>query len=162
MNTSRTFRARHLLGAASALLALTVTATLATAAGPSPQATVDARVAGFKKMGGAFKAISDQLKTGAPAKATVVAAAQTIATTAKAQPKLFPANTAPGAGIKTDALPAIWKDRAKFDAQMNALIAESGKLATVANSGDAAALAAQFKATGATCKGCHQSFRADD
>lgn len=138
-------------------LALTITA----AAAPSPQATIAARQAGFKKMGGAMKALSDQLKTDAPAKDAMIAAARTIATTARDQPKLFPAGSGPASGAKTQALPAIWTDRATFDAQMARLIGESGKLVTIANTGDAAAIRAQMKATGATCAACHRQFRAE-
>jgi cytochrome c556 len=132
------------------------------AAAPAPQDVVNARVAGFKKMGGAMKAIGDQLKSGALDKAKTVAAAQIIAATAKGQGKLFPAGTGPAAGIKTDALPAIWTGRAAFDADMAKLVGESGKLVTVAGTGDAAAIGAQMKAVGGTCSACHRQFRADN
>jgi len=132
------------------------------AAAPAPQDVVNARVAGFKKMGGAMKAIGDQLKSGALDKAKAVAAAQIITATAKGQGKLFPAGTGPAAGVKTDALPAIWTDRATFDADMAKLIGESGKLVTVAGTGDAAAIGAQMKAVGGACSACHRQFRADN
>lgn len=131
------------------------------AAAPAPQDIVNARVAGFKKMGGAMKAIGEQLKAGTLNKSVVTAAAQTIAATAKGQGKLFPANTAPSAGVKTDALPSIWTDRASFAADMAKLVAESSKLVAVAGTGDAAATGAQMKAVGATCGACHRQFRAD-
>ncbi|WP_084580060.1 c-type cytochrome [Sphingomonas azotifigens] len=134
----------------------------APAAGPSADSVVAARKAGFKKIGGAMKAIRDQLASGGTNKPVMVSAAQTMAATAREQAKLFPAGTGPGAGVKTDALPAIWSDRATFDAAMNRLIAESTKLATVAGSGDSAAITAQLKATGATCAACHKQFRADN
>jgi cytochrome c556 len=132
------------------------------AAGPSAESVVAARKAGFKKIGGAMKAIRDQLASGGTNRPVMVGAAQTMATTAREQAKLCPAGSGPGAGVKTDALPAIWSDRATFDAAMNRLIAESTKLAAVAGSGDAAAITAQLKATGATCAACHKQFRADD
>ncbi|SDA21174.1 cytochrome c [Sphingomonas sp. NFR15] len=132
------------------------------AAAPAPQDVVNARVAGFKKMGGAMKAIGDQVKSGTPDKAATLAAAQTLATTAKGQGKLFPAGTGPAAGVKTDALPAIWTNRATFDAAMAKLVGESNKLVAVAGSGDAAAIGAQMKAVGAACGACHRQFRSDD
>lgn len=132
------------------------------AAAPAPQQVAAARHAGFKKIGGAMKALGDQLKSDTPARPAMVAAAQTIATTARQQAALFPAGTGPDAGIKTDALPAIWSNRAAFDAQMRQFIAESGKLAVVAGNGDVAAIRAQMKATGATCAACHRQFRAED
>lgn len=131
------------------------------AAAPAPQAAIAARQAGFKKMGAAMKALNDQLKGDAPAKPAMTAAAQTIAATAREQGKLFPAGSGPGAGVKTDALPGIWSDRATFDGQMAKLIAESAKLVTVTNGGDAAAIRVQAKATGASCAACHRQFRAD-
>jgi cytochrome c556 len=132
------------------------------AAAPAPQDIINARMAGMKKMGGAMKAIGEQLKTGAPDKAIVTAAAQTITATAKGQGKLFPANTKPAAGLKTGALPAIWTDRKTFDADMAKLVAESTKLSAVAGTGNAATIGAQMKAVGATCGACHRQFRAED
>jgi len=140
----------------------TLAAAPAIAAAPTPQSIVNARMAGMKKMGGAMKAIGEQLKTGAPDKAIVTAAAQTLTATAKAQGKLFPANTRPAAGLKTDALPAIWTDRKTFDADMAKLVSESTKLAAVAGTGDTATTGAQMKAVGATCGACHRQFRAED
>lgn len=157
MNLSRkiTLNPAAMLAAASLAIA-GVPATAAT-----PQDIITARQVGFKKMGAAMKALNEQLKGDAPAKPVMIASAQTIATTAREQPKLFPAGSGPAAGVKTDALPGIWTDRATFDAQMGKLIAESGKLAAVANGGDVAAIRAQAKATGAACAACHRQFRAD-
>lgn len=136
--------------------------TLAIASTPTPQAVIAARHAGFKKMGGAMKALSTQLKSDAPVTAVMVGAARTIATSAREQTKLFPAGSGPASGIKTDALANIWTDRANFDAQMNRLISESNKLVAVTASGDASAIGAQLKATGAVCGACHRQFRADN
>jgi cytochrome c556 len=144
------------------LAALLMVGTLGAApAAPNPKAAIAARQAGYKKMGAAMKALNDQLKTDAPAKAVMIAAAQTIATTAREQPKLFPAGSGSTAGVATDALPGIWTDRATFDGQMGKLIAESGKLVAVTNGGNAHAIRAQAKATGGTCAACHRQFRAD-
>jgi len=112
-------------------------------------------------MGAAMKALNEQLKSDAPAKGPIAAYAQTIAATARGQGRLFPAGSGPTAGIKTDALPNIWTDRGTFDAQMNKLVAESGKLAAATSGGDMDAIRAQAKATGGVCAGCHRQFRAD-
>jgi cytochrome c556 len=135
--------------------------TAAPAAAPAPKAAIAARQAGYKKMGAAMKALNDQLKIDAPAKAAMLAAAQTLAATAREQPRLFPAGSGPTAGVPTDALPNIWTDRATFDAQMAKLIAESGKLVGVVNGGNTDAIRAQTKATGGTCAACHRQFRSD-
>ncbi|MCJ2179010.1 c-type cytochrome [Novosphingobium album (ex Hu et al. 2023)] len=135
-------------------------ATIAIAA-PSASTTISTRQANFKKMGGAMKALKEQL-SGTPDKAKVLDAAKTIAATARVQTKLFPAGTGPSSGVKTDALPVIWTDRTTFDGDMNKLITEADKLVAAANSGNAAAMQAQFKAVGGSCGGCHKQFRADD
>lgn len=146
----------------SAVLALSLAATGASLAiAASPADTIAARQANFKKMGGAMKVIKDELAGGAD-KAKMVGAARTIAAMARAQGPLFPKGTGPGAGVKTDALPAIWTDRVTFDGHARKLIAEADKLVAVAGSGNAAAVGAQFKAVGGTCGGCHKAFRADD
>ncbi|SDC27868.1 Cytochrome c556 [Sphingomonas sp. YR710] len=155
---------RFLKALSAAMLAMIVPVlTIApVAAAPTPQAAIATRQAGYKKMGAAMKALNDQLKSDAPAKAVMLDAARTIAATAPEQPKLFPAGSGASAGVKTDALPSIWTDRATFDSKMRQLLTESAKLVTVVNGGDVAAIRAQAKATGATCAGCHRQFRADN
>jgi cytochrome c556 len=135
--------------------------TAAATPGPAPKAAIVARQAGYKKMGTAMKALNDQLKSDAPVKSIMAGAAQTLATTAREQPRLFPAGSGPTAGIATDALPNIWTERATFDAQMAKLITESGKLIAIVNQGNPDAIRVQAKATGATCAACHRQFRAD-
>lgn len=146
--------------AALALLALS--AGTVAAAAVAPKAAVATRQAGFKRMGAAFKTINDQLKTDAPAKDQIAAAARVVAATARAQPALFPPGSGASAGVPNDALPTVWSQRAVFDAQMAKLVAETGKLASVAAGGDVAAIREQTRATGAVCKACHTQFRADD
>ena len=162
MTADRNITIRKFTAIATAMAALSMAGSLAAAPAPSPQDIVATRQAGFKKMGAAMKALNEQLKGNAPAKNVIVAAAQTIAPTAREQAKLFPAGSGPAAGIKTDALPNIWTDRGTFDAQMNKLLVESARLVTVTNGGDMNAIRAQAKATGAVCAGCHRQFRADN
>ncbi|WP_067734815.1 c-type cytochrome [Novosphingobium naphthalenivorans] len=135
-------------------------ATLAVAA-PSASTTIATRKANFKKMGAAMKALKGEL-SGTPDKAKVLEAAKTIAATGRVQGQLFPAGTGPSSGVETDALPAIWTNRAAFDADMTKLVTEADKLVAAANTGNAAAMQAQFKAVGGTCGSCHKQFRADD
>ena len=72
---------------------------------------------------------------------------------------LFPAGT--GADkMKTRAKPEIWQDWKKFEALAKKLNAETAKLVKIANGGDKKAAAAQFKAVGKACGGCHKLFRA--
>ena len=106
------WQALPIISAAILALALPATAT-------PQQDAIAARKAGFKKMGAAMKTLNQQIKSGTIDKASAVAAAQTINATAKQQGALFPAGSGRGAGVKTDALPAIWSDRATFDNRMN-------------------------------------------
>ncbi len=145
----------------SALTLAAIVAPLSAADAPSPQASIAARQAGYKKIGAAMKSLREQLTSAAPDKAVMLDAAQTIAATVPGQAGLFPAGSGPEAGVHTDALPLIWTDRATFDADMARLITESAKLETVAGGGDVAAIGAQVKATGAACGACHHQFRAD-
>ncbi len=155
-------RSAKIKAATFALLAVFVATATIAASPASPQPLINVRQANFKKMGTALKAINDQLRTDAPAKAAMIGAAQTIAMTAHQQGRLFPGGSGPAVGIKTDALPGIWSDRATFDAQMAKMVVESDKLLGLAKSGDPAAIRAQVKAVGATCGGCHRQFRADN
>ena len=58
------------------------------------------------------------------------------------------------------ARPDIWKEDAKFKERQQKLVEETGKLVTAAKAGNLDALKAQFGPTAASCKACHDSFRA--
>jgi cytochrome c556 len=145
----------------TAILALCLIVPVLAVADEPPPPAIAARQAGFKAMGTAMKTLGTQLKSDAPDEAAMAAAAATIATAAREQGALFPAGSGPAPGVKTAALPLIWTERATFDADMAALVAESAKLVTATGGGDVAAIAAQVKATGAACGTCHKQFRAD-
>lgn len=156
--STRSFRAAMIAACGLALVA----GGALYAAGPDAKTAISTRQANFKKMGGAMKTIKDQLGGGSPSKDAIVAAAKTIATTARVQPQLFPAGSGASAGVKTDALATIWTQRATFDTQGKALVTEADKLLKVAQGGDFAAIRAQYGAVGKTCGACHKQFRADD
>ena len=79
--------------------------------------------------------------------------------TGKGLTDLFPAGTGPDK-IKSRAKADIWQDWKKFEATAKKLQAETAKLVKIANGGDKKAVAAQFKAVGKACGGCHKPFRA--
>jgi len=62
-------------------------------------------------------------------------------------------------GVKSAALPAIWKEPSKFKEAADRLQAEAGKLAVAARNKDEAGVKAQFGAVGKACGSCHESFR---
>jgi cytochrome c556 len=59
----------------------------------------------------------------------------------------------------TRAKPEIWTHRADFDAKMDKMVSEVGKLAAAARSGDPAALRSAADAAGDACKACHDDYR---
>ncbi len=70
--------------------------------------------------------------------------------------------TAADVAKMTRALPKIWEDWAGFEASAKVLADEAAKLATVAATGDAAAIKAQFAMVGKNgCGGCHKVYRGD-
>ena len=135
--------------------------TIAVAAASSPGESIEQRQTNYKRMGTALKMLKDELASDTPSARKIQAAAKLLDATAKLQPYLFPAGSGPSSGIKTDALPNIWTERADFDAAMKNLIAQSSKLVTVADGGSKADITAQYRETGKTCGACHRQFRKD-
>jgi len=127
----------------------------------APQALIETRQQGFKKIGKAMKSLVDQLKTAAPNTAAMTEAAAIISSGAPQVTRWFPAGSGPEAGIETDALPYIWEDRAKFDSTAERLVSEAKKLSAALSGTDLAAVRVQAKAVGEVCSTCHHSFRAD-
>ncbi len=136
--------------------------TAAAEASTEVKAQIEARQAQYKKIGGAFKTINDNLKSGSPDIAAIQAAAASLPEIAATMGDWFPEGTGPESGVKTEALPAIWENRADFDQKIAAFQAAAANLNTVAQGGDVAAIGAAFGATGGTCKACHDNFRLDD
>ena len=134
--------------------------TFAYAAAPAIVSAIKARQANFKEIGGAFKTVNDEIKSGAPDFASVRPAAREVAVRAAGQAKYFVKGSGPQSGEKTRALPAIWTDAAGF-AQVNANFVRAARaLDAAAQKGDVAALTAARTALGGTCKACHDKFRA--
>ncbi|ATW03559.1 hypothetical protein CHN51_08450 [Sphingorhabdus sp. YGSMI21] len=123
---------------------------------------IEARQAQLKKMGKAFKAISDQLKASNPDLAQIQAAAAVVPIEAADMVDWFPEGTGPDSGVETEALPVIWEDKADFNDKVKAMQDAAAKLETVAQGGDVTAVAAAFQNTGGTCKACHDKYRLDD
>ena len=151
-----------LSGRATAILIATMGAVAASAATPQIVAAVNARKANYKEIGGAFKTINDEIKSGNPDMNAVKTAARDIAARAPQQLKYFPKGSGPESGIKTRAKAVIWADQATFLKGQQELVAASAALQTAAMSGDGAALASARTRTAAACKSCHDRFREED
>lgn len=123
---------------------------------------IEARQGHLKKMGKAFKTISDQLKADSPDLAQIQAAAALVPEEAKGMADWFPDGTGPETGFKTEALPIIWDNKSDFNDKVAAMQDAAAQLDTVAQGGDIAAIGTAFKTTGGTCKACHDKYREDD
>ncbi len=123
----------------------------------TPDEIIAERRAGYKHMGEVFKSIKEAVESGADPTPFAADAGEVVAWATKI-PTMFPPGTETGGG--THALPPVWDDRPGFDKLSARLKTEAEKLQTVAATGDKAAFAAQFKATGAVCGECHHTYRA--
>ena len=63
-------------------------------------------------------------------------------------------------GAPTKAEPAVWAEPAKFKDAREKMVAETGKLAAAAKTGNLDSLKAAFGDTAGSCKACHDAFRA--
>ncbi len=104
---------RYGLAACGLCVAMAVTAQ----AQMSADATISARQEAMKGQGGAMRTLTPLVRGEQPwNQAAVVQAATTLTNTAKVIPSVFPEGTGPDKG-KTDALPAIWQNKADFDSE---------------------------------------------
>jgi cytochrome c556 len=139
-----------------ALIATGVLAAVSVAAAPAD--VITARQKNYKQIGKAFKAISDNLKT-APDVKLIQANAPVIANLAPKVSTWFPAGTGKEAGVKTAALPAIWSQRAEFDADAKKFAEAAAAFDGVVKKGNIDEIKVSAGALGKTCKGCHDTFR---
>ncbi len=140
----------------------TVVAAVVIAAGAGVSLAADDPIHARKELmeanGKATKAVVAIMK-GAPFNLeTVQAALHSYINASEKAPALFP----PGSekGEKTEALPAIWKNKADFDARL-AKLGEDAKAALAAIK-DQATFKSDFPAVLKNCQGCHEKYRAKD
>jgi cytochrome c556 len=141
-----------MLRSAAVVLAL---ATLATAA-VSQEDPIAKRQAIFKSFGQASRDPGAMLKGDQPFDLPKVQAAlRTYQDGSQKLPDLFPEDSK--TGHDTQALPAIWQDKARF----NGMMAKFGQDAGVALASikDEASFKAEFPKVLRDCGGCHEAFR---
>ena len=149
------------VGAGLGLAAL-AGACAAYAASPAIVAAINARKANYKEIGGAFKTINDEIKTGSPDLATVRPLARDLLTRASGQLKYFPKGSGPESGEKTRAKAAIWADQSTFVRLHNEMLGAARALQAATVSGDVAAMTSARTTLGGACKACHDKFRESD
>jgi len=86
--------------------------------------------------------------------------ARALSRWAHAVPGMFPAGSGPEAGVQTNAKPAIWTDRAGFEARAAAYAAAADRLAETAAGEDAAAFSEAWTAVRQSCQACHDAYKA--
>jgi len=132
-------------------------------AAPGDSALIKSRQDKLRDMGGALKAIEDELKKRNPDwENAIVPNAQTIQSRSTYLLTWFPKGSGPESGLKTYALPVIWQKPDDFTRIGKAAQAETTKLNQVAASKDEAALKVQVLTVGKACKACHDSYRSPD
>lgn len=131
----------------------------ASTATPEILAAIEARKVNYKEIGGAFKTITDEIKTGAPDLNTIGPMAQEIRTRALDQLKYFPAGSGMESGEKTRGKAEIWGNFADFTASHEKFVSAAERLAAAVQSGDLTGLSHLHSNLGATCKACHDRFR---
>ena len=123
--------------------------------GGDATAMIAGRQAGMRMSG----AIMASMKAAIDAKADVKTqtfAARSLAAWARAVPGMF----AEGSNVpSTEALPAVWTDRAGFEAKAAAYADAAAKLGDAAKAGDADAFAAQWTAVRTACGACHDAYK---
>jgi cytochrome c556 len=123
-------------------------------------AQITARQEAMKGQGAAARTLTLMVRGEQPwNQQAAVAALTTINGTAKKIPDLFKENVAAPAGVKNDALPVVWTNKADFDAKAKALEEASGKVLAVAQAGNEAEFKAQMPTIGRSCGGCHETYR---
>lgn len=124
----------------------------------TPADAARARIAEYRELGAAFKSVNDGLR-GEPQVALIRISARQVVNASRAQYNWFPAGSGPAPGVRTGAKPEIWTQAAKFRAAQDAFAQQAAALQRAANAGNADAIRTEARKLGATCKGCHDTFR---
>jgi cytochrome c556 len=125
----------------------------------SPADVVKTRIAGLRELGAAFKAVNDGVHASEPQTILIQQSARQIRNAAGQMADWFPAGSGPQPGVKTAAKPEIWTQAGRFKAAQMAFAGEAAKFQQIVNAGNIDAIRAETPKLGATCKGCHESFR---
>ena len=119
------------------------------------QASLDMSSITFRSMGDAMKAGREAKSQGYPA--------ASLAKWAKALPRMFPPGTGKGeTSTATQALPAIWQDRAGFDRAAADYADATARLAALAATNDTAGFTNQLDEVNLACSWCHSRYKEGD
>jgi len=134
----------------------------AIAATPEIIDAIKSRRANYKEIGGAFKSINDEVKTGSPLIDTIQPLAQEILKRSSMQMNFFPAGSGPESGEKTRAKAAIWAEQDNFRKLHQEFTQAAEQLNSAISSGNVATITSAQKSLGMACKSCHDRYREAD
>lgn len=124
---------------------------------PKPEDQLKLRKAAYGLMNYSLQGIDAMVEGKRPFnKDDAIRNAELLATLATIPKGFFGEGTDKG---ETRAKPEIWTNRADFDAKMDKMVNETGKLAQVARGGDAAAIKKAVHDVDAACTACHDDYR---
>ncbi len=130
---------------------------------------IEARQANFQDMGTALKTMKDEIGRDKPDTTTLFYAAKTLQSYTRNQANWFPEGSGPsfvkslsGHEIETDAKSDIWEKPEEFQSAIDSFSKAVIQLLEATQSENAELIASEFRATGKTCKGCHDQFREPD
>jgi cytochrome c556 len=124
----------------------------------SPAAAIEKRQAAMKKVGGASRTINGMVRGTAPYDGAAAAEAfRTMNEVAKVYGGYFPQGSESGGD--TEALPAIWENKADFEAKLAKFASDTAAAAAAATQGEDAFKAAA-RQVGENCGSCHKAYRA--
>ena len=157
------FRISGLCRLAGAALVLSLWTTVIVEAASPETALIKSRQDKLRDMGGALKAIDDELKKGSPDWDNVILPnVDTLQGRSAFLLNWFPRGSGPESGVKTYALPPIWQKGDDFTRLGKAMQAETTKFKQVAGTRNAGALREESVSLGKTCKACHDNNRSPD
>jgi cytochrome c556 len=129
------------------------------AAGVAGADAIAARQASLDMSSITFRSMSEAMKAGREAKSQAYPAAA-LAKWAKALPAMFPAGTGKGeTRVESQALPAIWRDRAGFEQAAANYAAATARLAALAAANDTAGFTTQLEQVDRACSSCHGRYK---
>ena len=139
------------------LAAVLATMTAAEAQTPKPEDQLKLRKAAYTLMGYTFGSL-DAMAGGKRAfnKDEAVRNADLLAHLATIPKGFFGEGSDKG---ETRAKPEVWTNRADFDAKMDKMVQETGKLSQAARSADVATLKKAVQDVDAACSACHDDYR---
>jgi cytochrome c556 len=127
--------------------------------GVSGPDAIAARQAGMDMSVITLRSMGDAMKAGAETKSQGFEAA-VLAKWAKAVPQMFPPGTVKGeTSTNTQALPAIWRERAGFDRAAANYTVATARLVALATANDTAGFIKQLEEVNQACMSCHTRYK---